>query len=68
VIGFSHTRTLGVVLLSTFIAIVIWVQLIKNFEAALIRYNDMLMTGFFIAGLGLLLWYLVKKYFIKESL
>ncbi len=61
-IGFKHEVTLLVVLSSTFIAIIIWVYLIKNFETVLISYNDMLVTGFLIAALAMLLWYLLKRY------
>lgn len=61
-IGFKHEVTLLVVLSSTFIAIIIWVYLIKNFETVLIAYNDMLVTGFLIAALAMLLWYLLKRY------
>ena len=65
-IGFRHEVTLLVVLFSTFIAIIIWVYLIKNFEEVLIAYNDMLMTGFLIAALLMLLWYLIKRYLKKD--
>jgi len=66
-IGFRHDVTLFVVLSSTFVAIIIWVYLIKNFEAVLIHYNDMLLTGFFIAALAMLLWYLIKRYLTSAS-
>jgi uncharacterized membrane protein len=62
-IGFRHRVTLAVVLCSTFIAIIIWIYLIKNFEAQLVEYSDMLMLGLFIAIALLLLWYFVKKTF-----
>ena len=62
-IGFKHHKTLLVVLFSTLIAIIIWVYLIKNFEALLITYSDMLMLGFLIAAAIMLVWYLIKKYF-----
>jgi len=65
-IGFRHEVTLFVVLSSTFVAIIIWVYLIKNFEAVLIHYNDMLLTGVFIAALGMLLWYFIKQYQKKK--
>lgn len=61
-IGFKHKVTLFVVLFSTFIAIIIWIYLIKNFEKELIAYNDILITGLLIAALGMLLWYYIKKY------
>ena len=61
-IGLSHRMTLFVVLLSTLIAIIIWVYLIKNFEEVLIQYSDMIMSGFFIAAILMLIWYLVKKH------
>lgn len=60
-IGFRHRVTLVVVLFSTFIAIILWIYLIKNFEEALIAYSDLLMLGFLIAAALLLLWYFVKK-------
>ena len=66
-IGFRHEVTLFVVLFSTFIAIIIWIYLIKNFEEVLIAYNDMLMTGFLIAAFVMFLWYLIKKYFIRDK-
>ena len=62
-IGFRHRVTLAIVLSSTFIAIIIWIYLIKNFEEELIAYSDMLMVGVFIAVAVLLLWYFVKKTF-----
>ena len=62
-IGFRHRVTLAIVLSSTFIAIIIWIYLIKNFEEELIAYSDMLMIGVFIAIAILLLWYFVKKTF-----
>lgn len=66
-IGFRHKVTLFVVLFSTFIAIIIWVYLIKNFEEVLIAYNDMLLTGFLIAALLMFVWYLIKKYVRKDD-
>jgi uncharacterized membrane protein len=62
-IGLSHRMTLFVVLLSTFIAIIIWVYLIKNFEEVLIKYSDMIMSGFFIAATLMIIWYLLKRHF-----
>jgi len=62
-IGFTHLKTLLVVLSSTLIAIILWVYLIKNFEALLIAYSDILMMGFLIAAAIMLVWYLIKKYF-----
>lgn len=66
-IGFRHWVTLFVVLLSTFIAILLWVYLIKNFEEILVVYSDTLSIGFLLAALGLLLWYLLKRYFNKTT-
>jgi len=66
-IGFKHRVTLSVVLLSTFFAILIWIYLIKNFEAILIAYNDMLLTGLLIAALVMFLWYLIKKYHKNDN-
>ncbi len=62
-IGFRHRVTLSIVLSSTFIAIIIWIYLIKNFEEMLVAYSDMLMIGLFIAVAVLFLWYLLKKTF-----
>ena len=66
-IGFRHHKTLLVVLSSTLIAIIIWLYLIKNFEALLIAYSDILMMGFFIAAAIMLVWYLLKKYLFKNT-
>jgi len=66
-IGFRHWVTLFVVLLSTFIAILLWVYLIKNFEKILVVYSDTLSIGFLLAALALLLWYLLKRYLNKTT-
>jgi uncharacterized membrane protein len=62
-IGLRHRVTLAVVLSSTFIAIILWVYLIKNFEEQLVAYNDILMVVISIAIAVLLLWYFVKRTF-----
>ena len=62
-IGFKHRVTLFIVLLSTFIAIIVWIYLIKNFEETLVAYSDRLMVGLLIAAAVLFLWYLLKKTF-----
>lgn len=62
-IGLRHRMTLFVVILSTLVAIIIWVYLIKNFEEVLIKYSDMIMSGFFIAAILMLIWYLWKRHF-----
>ena len=62
-IGLRHRVTLAVVLSSTFIAIILWVYLIKNFEEQLVAYNDILMVVISIALAALLLWYFVKRKF-----
>lgn len=62
-IGFRHRVTLAIVLTSTFVAINIWIYLIKNFEEELVTYSDMLMIGVFMAVAVLVLWYFVKKTF-----
>ena len=62
-IGFRHRVTLSVVLLSTFVAIILWIYLIKNFEETLVAYSDRLMVGLLIAAAVLFLWYLLKKTF-----
>jgi len=62
-IGLRHRVTLAVVLSSTFIAIILWTYLIKNFEEQLVAYNDMLMIVISISIAVLLLWYFVKKTF-----
>jgi len=63
-IGLSHKMTLYVVLLSTLVAIIIWVYLIKNFEEVLVKYSDLIMSGFFIAAVLMLIWYLMKKHIL----
>lgn len=60
-IGFRHHVTLFIVLLSTLIAIILWVYLIKHFEEVLIAYNGMLMTGFLIAAMMMFVWYVLKN-------
>ena len=65
-IGFRHRLTLSIVLFSTFIAIILWIYLIKNFEETLVAYSDRLMIGVFIAIAVLFLWYLLKKTFAKK--
>lgn len=62
-IGLRHRTTLLVVILSTLIAILLWVYLIKNFEEVLVKYSDMIMSGFFIAALLMFIWYLLKRHF-----
>jgi len=62
-IGFRHRVTLIIVLLSTFIAIIIWIYLIKNFEEQLVAYSDMLMIGLSAAIALLLVWYFIKRTF-----
>lgn len=61
-IGLSHRMTLFVVLSSTLVAIILWVYLIKNFEEVLVKYSDMIMSGFFIAAIFMLIWYLLKRH------
>ena len=67
-IGFRHRITLAVVIASTFIAIIIWIYLIKNFEETLVAYSDRLMVGLLIAAAVLFLWYLLKKTFHQKKL
>ena len=67
-IGFRHLVTLAVVISSTFIAIIIWIYLIKNFEETLVAYSDRLMVGLLIAAAVLFLWYLLKKTFHQKKL
>jgi uncharacterized membrane protein len=67
-IGFRHRVTLTVVITSTFIAIIIWIYLIKNFEETLVAYSDRLMVGLLIAAVVLFLWYLLKKTFSQKKL
>ncbi len=67
-IGFRHRVTLAVVLSSTFIAIILWIYLIKNFEEELVAYSDRLMVGLLIAVAVLFLWYLLKKTFRQKKL
>jgi uncharacterized membrane protein len=63
-IGFSHKKTLFIVLSSTLAAIMLWVYLIKHFEALLVTYSSMINIGFLTAALLMLLWYLVKRYML----
>jgi len=67
-IGLKHRVTLSVVIVSTFIAIMVWIYLIKNFEEMLIAYSDMLMIGIFVIVAVMLLWYLLKKVFREKKL
>ena len=67
-IGLQHRVTLTVVITSTFIAIIIWIYLIKNFEDTLVAYSDRLMVGLLIALAVLFLWYLLKKTFQQKKL
>jgi uncharacterized membrane protein len=62
-IGLRHRMTLAVVLSSTFIAIILWTYLIKNFEEQLVAYNDILMMVISIAIAAVLLWYFIKRTF-----
>ncbi len=66
-IGFSHRKTLLIVLFSTLIAIILWVYLIKNFEEILITYKSILMMGFLVAAGIMLMWYVLKKYFFSRT-
>jgi uncharacterized membrane protein len=67
-IGLRHRVTLSVVIVSTFIAILLWVYLIKNFEEMLVAYSDMLMIGIFVIVTIMFLWYLLKKVFRGKKL
>jgi uncharacterized membrane protein len=67
-IGFRHRVTLTIVIASTFIAIIIWIYLIKNFEETLVAYSDRLMVGVLIAIAVMFLWYLLKKTFQQKKL
>ncbi|HEY9189462.1 MAG TPA: small multi-drug export protein [Sulfurovum sp.] len=67
-IGLRHRVTLSVVIISTFIAILLWIYLIKNFEETLVAYSDMLMIGVLIIVTVLFLWYLMKKVFRGKKL
>ena len=67
-IGLRHRVTLSVVIVSTFIAILLWVYLIKNFEEMLVAYSDMLMIGIFVIVTIMFLWYLLKKAFWEKKL
>lgn len=67
-IGLRHRVTLTVVIVSTFIAILLWIYLIKHFEEMLVMYSDMLMIGLFITVTVMVLWYLLKKAFREKKL
>jgi len=66
-IGFKHRTTLFIVLLSTLIGTIMWMYLIKNFEEQLIGYSQYLMQGVFIATIGVVAWFLVRKYLKRDS-
>lgn len=67
-IGLRHRITLTVVIVSTFIAILLWIYLIKHFEEMLVMYSDMLMIGLFITVTVMVLWYLLRKAFREKKL
>jgi uncharacterized membrane protein len=63
--GLRHSTTILVVIFSTFIAIVLWTYLIKNFEATLIVYSDTLITILSVAAIIVLVWYFIKRRFLS---
>lgn len=63
--GLRHSTTILVVIFSTFIAIVLWTYLIKNFEATLIVYSDTLITILSVAAIISLVWYFIKRRFLS---
>ncbi len=65
-IGFSHKKTLFIVLSSTLVAIMLWVYLIKHFEDLLITYSGMINMGFLTAAVVLGVWYLIKRYIVQN--
>jgi uncharacterized membrane protein len=65
-IGFSHKKTLFIVLSSTLVAIMLWVYLIKHFEELLITYSGMINMGFLTAAVVLGVWYLIKRYIVQN--
>lgn len=62
-IGLKHRVTLITVLSSTLVAIILWLYLIRNFEATLVHYSDAMMVGVVITLAALFVWYLLKKMF-----
>lgn len=62
--GLSHFTTLIVVLFSTLMAIILWTNFIKNFEATLIVYSDTLITVLTAAAILFLLWYVIRRKFL----
>lgn len=67
IMGFSHLRTITIVLSSTFVAILIWTYLIKNFETTLILYSEALITITMVAVVIFVLWYVLKKKFFNND-
>jgi uncharacterized membrane protein len=63
--GLPHLTTLKAVISSTFIAIILWAYFIKNFEATLIVYSDVLIMGLSTAAVVVLIWYFVRRKIFK---
>lgn len=67
IMGFSHLRTLLIVLSTTAAAVLGWTYLIKNFETTLILYSETLMTLATVAIVIFVLWYILKKKFFNHE-
>ncbi|MGC9350855.1 MAG: small multi-drug export protein [Sulfurovum sp.] len=59
--GLPHLTTLLSVISSTLIAIILWTYFIKNFEATLIVYSDVLIIVLSSAAVIVLIWYFMRK-------
>jgi len=62
IVGFSHLKTLTTILSSTLLAILLWVYLIGHFKDILVTYSTLLNAVLLVLALGMLGWYLLKKY------
>jgi len=62
IIGFSHLKTLTTILFSTLLAIILWIYLIGHFKDFLVAYSTVLNMVLLVLALGMLGWYLLKKY------
>ncbi len=67
ILGFSHRKTLGTILIATIIAVSLWTYLIGHFETLLITYSSLLNIGLLAAAVLMGIWYIVKEYLIKEK-
>lgn len=66
-LGFSHMKTLTIVLSSTLLAITLWLYIIKNFEDNLVLYSDIVINSLLIAAAIVTAVYLIKRYTNKTT-